>query len=863
MAAKAALPAGTISCVFTDIEGSTRLLRELGEDYDALLELHQRALREVWDAHGGIEMAALGDGFFVVFGAVRDALRASVAAQRAMDATVWPTRLPVRIRIGIHTGFARPAGDRYSALVVHQAARIVDAAHGGQVLVSGESASAFGEAGNGIRLVRLGRFRVRDFDAPVELFGVRAPGAPAAQPAPRVRPADGHNLVRPPTSLVGRAADVAALGGLARAGAAVTVVGPGGVGKTRLAVETALSVAAAWPDGAWFVDLASIAASELVPEAVGDAVGAPSAPGTERWRLVCEYLADREALVVLDNCEHLADAAAYAAGELREACPGVGVLATSRVPLGLRGEAVYRLEPLAAGAGDAPAVELFLDRAAGSAELARETVAELCAELDGLPLAIELAAARTTAVTPAEILQRLRGSASVLRSRDPTLPERHRTLERLLDWGYDLLAPEARTVLGRLTAFAGDFDLEAAVAVAAAGDLDAGQAAELVWSLVDSSLVVVQEAAGASRYRLLSTVRAYALGRASPGERAAAVRRLARRHLERLGPARATGRAWLGEMATELDNVRGAAAIVDDPALAQALAWSVGRHHDVTDAFRSGVAEVSRWLGRLPARTPERVALLTLLADLHLRVAELDAAAELLAEAEALRAETGAPPWDEAGVARTRGELALRRGDPAAAADEARRALATDHLPRAQARLHNLLGIALGTLGDVDGAAEAFGQELRAASAAGAETFVPTTYANLAEVHLRLGDEVTAARHQERSLTLAREQRQPVLVAFGMMVAARLVVERGDPRRAATLQAAADELLAAASYALYEEDRRLRAALLEDVRTAVGELALAAATDDGRAIGADAAADLAWEVLAAVGSRGPDQETLP
>ena len=663
MAVEADLPAGVISCLFTDIEGSTRLVRELGEVYDELLAMHHRALREVWGAHHGFEVTTLGDGFFVVFERVGDAVRAAAAAQDAIGATTWPTELPVRIRIGIHTGFARPVAGDYSALAVHQAARIVDAAHGGQVLVSGDAAAAFGEQGGNARcigMVTLGRFRVRDFDGPVELFAVRAPGRQPPPAAPRVRPADGHNLVRPPTSLVGREADVAALAQLARAGAATTIVGPGGVGKTRVVVETALAVAPRWPDGAWFVDLAPLAAPELVPEAIGDAVGAPSAPGAERWRLVCDHLAEREALVVLDNCEHLVASAAYAAGELLARCPKVGVVATSRIALGLRAERVYRLDPLPTGPGDAAAVELFLDRAALPGQIDSDPVAELCRELDGLPLAIELAAARTTAASPAEILRRLRRSASVLRSRDPTLPERHRTLERLLDWSHDLLGPEARLALGRLSAFAGDFDLEAAEDVCAAAGLERGEIAEAVWSLVDSSLITVEEAAGASRYRMLATVRAYALQRTPAEERAAAVRRLGERYLERVGPASATGRGWLGEMATELVNVRGVAGAVDDPALAQALAWSIGRHHDVTDAFRTGITELARWATRLPERTSERVALLTLQADLHLRVAELDAAAGLLEEATALASEVGSPPWDAAGLARTRGELALR-----------------------------------------------------------------------------------------------------------------------------------------------------------------------------------------------------------
>jgi predicted ATPase/class 3 adenylate cyclase len=857
-----ALPAGVISFVFTDIEGSTRLLRELGDRYDEVFELHHQALRSVWEANAGQEVDSEGDAFFVVFEEASDAVAACVAAQRALGATTWPTELPVRVRIGVHTGYARPAGDDYRALAVNQAARIVDAAHGGQVLVSGDTVGRLGAPLDGVRLQRLGRFRVRDFDDPVDLFSASAAELPERATAPRVRPADGHNLVRPATSLVGRDRDLAVVGELTRPGRATTIVGSGGVGKTRLVVEAALRISGAWDDGAWFVDLSPLTSPEVIPAAIADAIGARSVPGAEVWSEVCDHLRERHALVILDNCEHLVEAVGTAVAELLERCPGVGVLATSRIPLGLRAERVYRLEPLPVGARDAPAVRLFLDRAALTAAHDREAVADLCAELDGLPLAIELAAARTTVLTPREIVERLRRSASVIHSRDPTLPDRQRTLDRLLDWSYDLLEPGARTALRRLTAFAGSFDLETAEQVCAGGDLEAPDVPELLWSLVDSSLVVTEAAAGATRYRLLTTVRAYATRRTGADERASAIGRLSRLYLDRLGPSRATGRNWVGEMALELDNVREVAAHVADDGVAQALAWSIGRYHDVTDAFRAGIEELARWTELFPTPGPNRVALLTLLADLHLRVAELDRAQAVLEQASRLCDAVGAPEWDDSGLARTRGELALRRGDAAGAVAEAERALAAPHSPRGQARLFNLLGIALGTLGDVRGAASAFERELAAASEAGMETFLATTYGNLAEAHLQLGDEVAAARHQETCLELAREQRQPVLIAFSMMIAARLVARRGVPWQAVVLQAAADGLLEKASYALYDEDVNVRAALLASARAALGGQRHRRAAAEGRALDPEAAADLAAAVLREVGSREPDQETV-
>ncbi len=855
------LPSGVISFAFTDIEGSTRLLRELGEGYGAVLDLHHEVLRAAWDAHGAREVAADGDAFLVAFADPADAVRGTVAAQRRLNAAAWPTELPVRVRMGVHTGFARPHGGDYRALAVNQAARIVDAAHGGQVFVSGETVERIGAPLAGIHLEPLGRFRVRDFDGPEALFSATGPGVPAIAAAPRVRPADGHNLVRPTTSLVGRHEDLAAVAALVAPGAVVTLIGSGGVGKTRLAVESALELAGDWPDGAWFVDLAPVSSAEVLPAAMAEAIGATSHHGADAWREVCDHLRERRALVILDNCEHLLEAVGARVGELLEGCPEVGVLATSRIPLGLRAETVHRVDPLSAGRGGAPAVRLFRDRSPpGSVGHEPEAVAALCAELDGLPLAIELAAARTTAVGPEEILRRLRRSPAVIRSRDPTLPDRQRTLERLLDWSYDLLDPGAQTVLRRLAAFAGSFDLDTAERVCAGGEVTAAEVPERLWSLIDFSLVTGEDAAGTTRFRLLTTVRAYAAERAGADERAAALDRLAAAFLERLGPWRVNDPRWVGEIALELDNVRQVVAELADPRVAQTLACSIGLHHDLTDAFRTGVEELTRWAARLDSPSPERVALLTRLAFLHLRLADLEAADRILAEAGRLCDEVGAPDWDDAGLARTRGELALRREDPAGAAAEAQRALATPHSPRGEARLFNLLGIARTTLGDLGGAAASFERELAAASESAMEGLLATSNANLAEVQLRRGDQIAAARHQGLSLELAREQRQPVLIAFSMMIAARLAAERSRPAQAVALQAAADGLLASASYVLYPDDADVRDELMRAARTELGEAAFARAVADGGGLDDDAAADLAASVLAEVQSGETDEE---
>jgi predicted ATPase/class 3 adenylate cyclase len=846
MASQTDLPGGIITCLFSDIEGSTQMLRELGPDYEKVLHRHHALLRAVWESHGGHEVQTIGDAFFVVFAESRDAVAAAIAAQRALTDDEWPGR----VRIGLHTGYARPTNGDYTALVVHRAARVAGAARGGQILLTRETAADVDES----LVHRLGRFRVRDFDSPIELYAATGEGVPAAEAQPRVPPADSHNMTRPATSIVGRDDDLARVRGRIAPRTVTTLIGPGGVGKTRLALEVALDVAHEWEHGAWFIDLAPVDDPALIGETIGAAVGAPVVPGDERWPEVLSYLEQREALLVLDNCEHLVQGACRAAAELVESCRRVAVLATSRAPLGLRGEELYRVSPLVTEG----AVDLFYDRAADEAD--REVVAALCEELDGLPLAIELAAARTAALPAPEILRQVRRSPSVVRSRDPTLPGRQRSLERLLDWSLDLLAPAARTALCRLSVFASGFDVHAAERVAADGAVVEGDVAGLLWDLIEASLIRPVESEGATRYRLLTTVRAHARDQADPTDLDTATRRLGSLLLERVGPLHATRHSWVVEMEVELDNVRGCVARVDDPVCAQSLAWCVGRFHDVRDTYRDGISELQRFLRARPEPSPERVALLTLLADLHLRLGECDEADTILTAAEALAATAGNPGWDEAGVARARGDLALRRDDADGAAAAARRGLEWVESLQGRARLYDLLGIATAALGDLASSADAFSEELRAATTAGDEAPLATLHGNLAETYLRLGDDAAAARHQAISLGLARDWGQPVLIAFAMMVAARLAAGRAHAREAVVLEAKADQLLAEADYALYEEDEEIRSRLLTAAALRLGEEDFATAQGKGVALSTDAAADLAERVLAAVGSVGTQTE---
>jgi predicted ATPase/class 3 adenylate cyclase len=824
------LPSGMVTFVFTDIEGSTRLLRQLGDGYAVVLRRHQELLRRAWQDHGGHEMETEGDSFFVAFADPATAIRAATDAQRNLRNEPWPDGGDVRVRIGIHTGLASPHRDQYVALAVHQAARIVDAAHGAQTLVTADTVDAL-EVADDLSLRSLGRFRVRDFDDPVELFRIDSTAEAGDDRPPRVLPADRHNLLRPLAELIDRETDLDTLVTSVHPGQAVTLVGPGGVGKTRLAVECGLRLLDRWNEGVWFVDLAVVEEPSLVARTVAQAMGVHVPSDGDPVECLVAALGIRPALLIIDNAEHLRQAVAQLVKSIVQRCRTAAVMTTSRERLGVAGEIVHQLGPLPSHRRSnhhghhAPAVQLFCRRAANLA--ARWTpadldeIAVLCQQLDGLPLAIEMAAARTSAHSLAEIRSGVERRSGRLATDDPTAGSRHRSLDHLLAWSDDLLSVDERAVFHHLGVFTGTFSTDlAAAAVGGASGLDTDDVPELIWSLANKSLVSVEPAAGATRYRLLATVRSFTRQRCGPDESRATARRLAIWYLDRIGPDLPLDLAWTGQMADEIDNLRGLIPALVEPegALAQRLACSIGQYLDLKQEYAQGIDEIDRYTHLVAEPTPERVGLLTRLAGLHLRVGDVDAASAVLRVAFELQQQVGRTPWDDVSVERAEGELALRRGEHAEAAAIAERVLSGDPSLLGQGRMWNLLGISRCLSSDFAGAAVAFDREVASWKALGREALLVSAHGNLAEALLRLGDRPKAAHHQLLCLELAMQYGQPLMVAYSAMVAAHFGADEGEWANAVSLQNFANAELDRIGFVMYPADRQASDDLLAEAK---------------------------------------------
>jgi predicted ATPase/class 3 adenylate cyclase len=571
--------------LFTDIEGSTARWAEFPDHMGAALARHDALLRDVVRAAGGTVFKTTGDGGHAVFTTVATALEAAVALQARMAAQDFGAVGGMRLRVGVHCGPAELRDGDYYGLVLSRTARIMAAGHGGQVLVSAAAAGAVGDAASGFSLRSLGAHRLKDLGPAEELFQLHAPGLPIAFPPLRALDSRPNNLPLQISAFIGRETELETLRGLLASQKLVTLLGPGGIGKTRLALQAVAAAVEGYPDGVWFVELAGLTEPAQVAPTVAAALNITLGDADDRDEQLASALRGAAMLIILDNCEHLVAAAASLAAALLRRNSGVRILATSRSSLGLPGEQIFELPTLAvpeidasptmmakAAAGYA-AVRLFVDRAGlvqPGFRLDADNVADIvaiCRRLDGIALAIELAAARTRLMRPKELLARLNDRFRLLTGGGRTSAARQQTLRATIDWSFDLLDEAERVVLRRLGVFAGSFDLDGAEAVISGGPIGTADVLELLAALLDKSLITRLTAQDRPpRYRLLDSTRHYALEKLEEAGETAALQRAHALHMVALfGEARrrypeTDTIVWRADVEPDIENLQAALA---------------------------------------------------------------------------------------------------------------------------------------------------------------------------------------------------------------------------------------------------------------------------------------------------------------
>ena len=540
------LPTGTIHLLFSDIGGSTQLVQHLGDNYVPVLEEHQRILREAFAQWNGYEVSAHGDSFFAVFSRATDAVSAAVAGQKALAREKWAEGVRLQVRIGLHTGVPTLVNHDYVGIDVHRAARICAAAYPGQVLLSNETRVMIErQLPEGVTLRELGKYRLKDLNEPEHLYQLVISELPADFPPLKALEIKPNNLPIQLTSFIGREQEIDDIKGLLRSARLVTLTGAGGTGKTRLAMEVAKQIGEQFSDGVWLIDFVVLPEASLIVQAIATALGVREEPKRGLVQTLSDYLRPKKLLLLFDNCEHLISACALVADTLLQTCPQLQILATSREVLGITGETQYYVPTLTVPSteaeasiedlGRSEAVRVFLDRAVMVRPTFKLTkanapaVAQICRRLDGIPLAIELAAARVRGLHVEQIAGRLDDRFHLLNAGNRAALPRHQTLRSTIDWSYNLLSEKERVLLSRLSVFAGGWTVESATEVCLVVQIEESDVLNLLLNLADKSLIIIEDQEGETRYRFLETIRQYALEKLSESGEEQLVRN---RHLD-------------------------------------------------------------------------------------------------------------------------------------------------------------------------------------------------------------------------------------------------------------------------------------------------------------------------------------------
>lgn len=922
-------PSGTITFLFTDVEGSTRLWEEHPDSVREALFRHDAIAASIVGEHGGtlVRSRGEGDSLFAVFPIASSAVCAACALQQAFSREAWPGSLDLRVRMAIHTGEASYREGDYYGLDVNRCARIRAIGHGGQVLVSSVTyAIARDLLPPRASLRDCGIHRLKDLGTPEQVFQLCHPELRSDFPPLLSLDSRHNNLPRQLSSFIGRDREISEVKALLGLGRLVTLTGSGGVGKTRLALQTAADILAGIPHGAWLVELAAQSDPASVPLAVATVLGLKEQAGKDLTQLLVEHLVEKRLLLLMDNCEHLLVACASLIHTLLIRCPDLRILATSRESLGLAGERTYRVPSLSAPdvsrqaapvqtttLFDSDAAKLFVDRARqvsprfAFTEQNAVSIATICHRLDGIPLAIELAAVRVKSLSPDEIRNRLDQRFRLLTGGSRMALPRHQTLRSLIDWSYDLLEPAERDLLSRLSVFSGGWSLEAAERICSGNGIEECEALDLLDSLVEKSLVTALESIGPeapTRYRMLETVRQYAVDRLVESGSAEAWRMRhqkyfleiaeeAERHL--MGPESG---AWLSRLDTEHDNLIAALEWAgrgegNPPDADLRLCAALWLYWDMRGFLRESARRCSAALDR-PATTGRTLTRGTVLHGtgvLTRNAGDYPRARALFEEALAVRRELG----DRSGEAFTLsglGVLTMNLGDlPGARAlfEEALAIRRELNEPGGEALVLSGLGTLTIHMRDFPAAREYLERALTLSAELGnrgCEAYVLEGLAyleesennlaqaqchlerslvlnrelgrrlgeggvllNLALLALHLGKPREAASRLSEALSVNVEMSYPLGISECIAAAGRIALERGDAAGAARLIAAAEAQREAIGVPLKTDETATHQQALERSAIELGDSPFRAAVEEGRRMTSDQAITTAQTLL--------------
>lgn len=878
------IPSGTITFLFTDIEGSTQLWEQYPEAMKVALARHDTLLRQAIEAYQGHVFKTVGDAFCAAFPTAPEALAASIAAQRALHAEAWE-ETPIKVRMALHTGVAVERDGDYFGQPVNRVARLMSAGHGGQTLISASTEQLLrGHLPANAQLRDLGERRLKDLVSAERIFQLWLPDLPADFPVLKTLDSFRMNLPAQLTSFVGRESEMAEVRRRMTWHRLVTLTGPGGTGKTRLSLQVAAELLDVFPHGVWFVELAPIADPALVPQTVATTLGLREEGGRPILTTLTDDLRAKTLLLILDNCEHLVEACAQLAETLLLACPNLRILASSREMLGIAGELPFGVPPLSTPEfrhlpptemlAQYESVRLFVERAQTALPTFTVTnenvgaVAQICRRLDGIPLALELAAARVKMLQVEQIAARLDDRFRLLTGGSRTAVPRQRTLQALIDWSHDLLSGPERALLRRLSVFTGGWTLDVAEAICGGEPLEADDVLDWLAQLVNKSLVVVERELGQEvRYDLLETIRQYAQDKLLEANETT---RFQRRHCnwflkfveqaesELKGPKQSE---WLDRLEREYDNLRAALAwsLESEAAVALRLAGALGQYWFVRGhLFNEG----REWLEKILSRTATlrhttaRVKAFRWLGILTNLQGDDVAARSAFEKSLTLYRELG----DQDGIAETLsllGDIARSQGDDMAARSFFAEARLTYEKSLASlrergdkwsiARSLNALGEMARAEGEDDAARLFYEESLTIRRELGDQRGTAVSLLNLSYIAQHQGDYSQVARLIEESLALFQKLGVERGILHCLVVSAGVAGQRGRPAQAARLFGAVEAQHEAFGTRIERPDRIEFDRNLAAVRAQLDEGVFAAAWAEGRAMTIEQAIDYALD----------------